>query len=270
MYWYRTARAEAQAVFTDRELGNLALHVPDDAQDVLRRRRGLEQDLGLEAGAVLYLEQVHGTHVVDADAVAPGATPVGDAAVSAHGRPLAVMVADCVPIVLTGRTAPETRPAGLAVTAVAHAGRRGLLDGVLPAVVSALRDRGAVSISALIGPSVCGRCYEVPEEMAAESERLLPGIRTQTRWSTPGLDLPGAAHRMLRELGVQVELIESGPPPAGLDAAATGSSSDAGEAPGGSSRCTLENPGLFSHRRDPGSGRIAGVIVATAPGAAGL
>ena len=115
---------------------------------------------------------------------------------------------------------------------------RGLLDGVLPAVVEALRARGAQRISAQIGPCVCAQCYEVPEQMAEESEQSLPGIRTTTRWGTPGLDLPGAAARQLEQLGVQVEVVAEDSP-----------------------RCTLENEGLSSHRRDPSSGRIAGIVV---------
>lgn len=239
MYWHSSEELGIRTVFTDRDLGNLALHVPDDAQEVRARRHRLAHDLGLDPEAVLYLDQVHGTHVVDADAAAPGAAHTGDAAVSTEGRPLAVMVADCVPIVLLGlpAAADEGEPGSHPITAVAHAGRRGLLDGVLPAVVDAMRERGAQEIRARIGPSVCAECYEVPGQMAAESERALPGIRTTTAWGTPGLDLPGAAARQLRELDAQVELVEAQ-----------------------TSRCTLENEQLSSHRRDPSSGRIAGVV----------
>lgn len=247
MYWHRTELPGARAVFTDRHLGNLALHVPDDADQVRARRARVAADLGVEPDRVLYLDQVHGTRVVDADAVAPGEIATGDAAVTAAGRALAVMVADCVPVVLSAEL-PGTEPAAgqpsspeaaPAILAVAHAGRRGLLDGVLPAVVEAMRERGAQRIRAVIGPCVCADCYEVPEQMAAESEAALPGIRTQTSWGTPGLDLPGAARRELERLGVAVETAQSPDSP----------------------RCTLENHGLSSHRRDPASGRIAGIIV---------
>lgn len=235
MYWHSSQRLGVRTVFTDRDLGNLGLHVPDDPQAVRARRDRAAIDLGVDPATVLYLDQVHGTHVVDADAAAPGEVCTGDAAVSTAGRPLAVMVADCVPVVLVGE--PE-RAGAAPLTAVAHAGRRGLLDGVLPAVVEALRARGAQRISAQIGPCVCAQCYEVPEQMAEESEQSLPGIRTTTRWGTPGLDLPGAAARQLEQLGVQVEVVAEDSP-----------------------RCTLENEGLSSHRRDPSSGRIAGIVV---------
>ena len=59
-------------------------------------------------------------------------------------------------------------------------------------------------IDALIGPAICGSCYEVPEQMASESESSMPGIRTRTSWGTPSLDLPAAAAASLSALGVRV------------------------------------------------------------------
>ncbi|MBX4303668.1 laccase domain-containing protein, partial [Mycobacterium tuberculosis] len=88
-------------------------------------------------------------------------------------------------------------PDDVPVLAVAHAGRKGLLDGVLQATVEAARAHGAEQLTAWIGPAVCGRCYEVPGEMARSAERILPGITTTTARGTPGLDLPGAARSLL-------------------------------------------------------------------------
>ena len=83
MYWHSSQRLGARTVFTDRDLGNLGLHVPDDPQAVRARRDRAAIDLGVDPASVLYLDQVHGTHVVDADAAAPGEVCTGDAAVSA-------------------------------------------------------------------------------------------------------------------------------------------------------------------------------------------
>ena len=224
-----------EILFTTAAEGNLGLHVADPAR-AQANRRALEGALGLRAGSVLYLEQVHGTRVVDADAepelpsgLSPQAereaAPEADAAVTSSGRPLAVMTADCLPVVITTDSP--------LLYAVAHAGRRGLLDGVLPRTVERLRRLGGQGLRAVIGPAVCAGCYEVPEEMAGDSERVLPGIRSRTRWGTPSLDLPGAAARQLGELGVDVE-------PSGA--------------------CTVEDERLCSHRRAPGQGRIAGII----------
>ncbi|NHU84406.1 laccase domain-containing protein [Kocuria sp. JC486] len=236
MYWYRGELGAARVAFTDRELGNLALHVPDDADAVRRRRLRLEDDLGVEPGSLLFLDQVHGTRVADADDPDLGTAPTADAAVSTTGRPLAVMVADCVPVLFEG-TDPLTPD--LSVTAVAHAGRNGLLEGVLEATVQTMRARGATTVRAVVGPCVCGSCYEVPGDMAADAERRLPGIRSTTARGTFGLDLPAAVVRELKRLDVVVTR------PVG----------EAGPA------CTLENQALSSHRRDPGSGRIVGVVV---------
>ncbi|MGL3804944.1 polyphenol oxidase family protein [Paeniglutamicibacter sp. R2-26] len=209
--------------------GNLALHVPDDRDAVLLRRHGLEQDLGLGGSRFTYMDQVHSADVVSVDGPADVSdVPTCDALVSPNaGQPLAVMVADCVPVVFAGTTASGT------ISAVAHAGRRGLLDGILANTVEHMKLHGATGLEAWIGPSICGSCYEVPASMAEESEALRPGITTATRWGTTGLDLPGEARRELEHLGVSVT-------PSGI--------------------CTLENEDYFSYRRDPGTGRLAGLV----------
>lgn len=223
--------------FTGLGAGNLGLHV-QGTSDPQENRRLLEQAMGVRRGTLLFLEQVHGTRVADADAapVVPAGlspheerefAPVADAAVTATGRPLAIMTADCLPVVL----ATERED----LFAVAHAGRKGLLDGVLPNVVDALRSHDAREIRAWIGPAICGDCYEVPEEMVAASSRTHAGIASTTRWNTPGLDLPRAARIQLHDLGVEVESGEH-------------------------HECTYETEDLYSHRRAPGQGRIAGLV----------
>lgn len=233
MFWWQAEVGQGVRVaFTDRRAGNLALHTGDDPGAVRERRAALERSMGVPGGSLLFLEQVHGTEVADADAPDRPAVPVADAAVSADGTPLAVMVADCVPVVLVGHG-----PAG-PVTGVVHAGRRGLLDGVLERAAEQLRARGAASATAWIGPSICGSCYEVPAAMRAESAASLPAVAATTSWGTPSLDLRSGARDRLSALGIAV--VEP-----------------AGE-PGPS--CTRENHELSSHRRDPGSGRIAGLV----------
>ena len=115
-----------------------------------------------------------------------------------------------------------------------HAGRRGLLGGILEETARRIRSLDAGPIDALIGPAICGRCYEVPEHMVSESEAAMPGIRARTSWGTPSLDLPAAASIQLREQGVRV-LTDS--------------------------RCTLEDSDLFSYRADSGCGRQALIII---------
>jgi len=229
MFWWEGQGPNGLRIaFTDTAAGNLALHVGDDAGDVRRRRSALEHRMGVQAGSLRFMEQVHSADVALVHGMpAPGEVPVADALVSADGSaPLAVMVADCLPVILAGNGANGV------VTAAAHAGRRGLLDGILPNTVAAMRAAGASGIRAWIGPAVCGNCYEVPEEMLAAAGHL-PGASSRTSWGTPALDLPAAARNQLHSLEVSVDMV-----------------------PG----CTMEAPELFSHRRDAPTGRFAGLI----------
>ena len=239
MFWWEgRGPGDLRVAFTDTSAGNLALHVGDDAGAVLRRRRTLENHMGIGSGTLQFMEQVHSATVAPVPEAAHGpaaeaAPPVADALLSSDGSvPLAVMVADCIPVLLAGVHAD-----GTPVTAAAHAGRRGLLDGILPNTVQAMRRAGAGALTAWIGPCVCGRCYEVPEVMLAEAAHL-PGAASRTSWGTPALDLPGAADAQLSALGVSTLRL-----------------------PG----CTMEEPELFSHRRDAPTGRFAGLIWRTTP-----
>ena len=230
MLRYQSALAPSlQIAFTSMEQGNLAFHVPDDRDAVLLRRHGLEQGLGLGETRFTYMDQVHSADVVSVDGPPEtSGTATCDALVSPRAlEPLAVMVADCVPVVFTGITGSG------AISAVAHAGRRGLLDGILSNTVARMESHGATKLEAWIGPSICGSCYEVPRQMADESENLRPGIACATRWGSVGLDLPGEARRELESLGVLVTA---------------------------SGVCTFENEDYFSYRRNPDTGRLAGLV----------
>ena len=238
--WFTDRLAGAAVAFTDATEGNLAAHTGEDPTEVAAHRRALETGLGLTNGSLRYMHQVHGTDVVtfasdgDASRSVPFEAPVADAAISEDGTPLAVLTADCLPVIFVA----ERPGADLPLLAVAHAGRRGLLDGVLRNIVGALRARGATTLTAWIGPAICGACYEVPEDMRAESARMLPGIDTETSWRSPGLDLPGTARRVLEGLRVRV--------------------ADPGSAR--SDWCTLEHTELYSYRRDKTTSRHAGIV----------
>lgn len=210
--------------FTDAAAGNLALHVGDDSAEVGRRRRDLERSIGLAPHDLRFMNQVHGSTV--AVMVQGSAAPEADAMVS-RGLPLAVMVADCIPVLLAGESAEGP------VLAAVHAGRPGLASGVIPAAVKRMEFLGALSIRAWLGPSICGNCYEVPAGMQAEVAAVVPAARSTTSWDTPGLDLPAGARSQLELLGIGVEY--SGP-------------------------CTLETASLFSYRRNRNTGRFAGVV----------
>ncbi len=179
------------------------------------------------------MNQTHSTTVVEAG---PDAVPDADALLSPTGTDaLAVLVADCVPVVLVGSTAR-----GDHVTAVVHAGRKGVEGDIAGRTVEELRQRGALTTSAWIGPSICGRCYEVPEDMREQVAGVVPSALSTTSWGTPALDLPAGVRSQLEAAGVSVH-----------------------NAGGSKNPCTLENDGLFSHRavgKGRPEGRLAGLV----------
>jgi YfiH family protein len=223
--WRAEVFPGVSVAFTDAGAGNLALHVGDDGPSVMRRREQLDKAAGIAPRRFQYMNQIHGNNV----AVMESATdaPTADAMVS-RSLPMAVMVADCIPLVLVG----DSGGAG-PVLGVVHAGRPGLASGVIPAAVDQLRAAGASDIRAWLGPSICGRCYEVPGELREEVAAVVPSARSTTTWGTPALDLPAGAVSQLESEGVLVEY--RGP-------------------------CTLETDTLYSYRRDRNSGRFAGLV----------
>lgn len=213
-----------QVAFTDVRAGNLALHVGDDPTDVLRRRGALEAAADLAPGSLRFMDQVHGRTVELMESGTPA--PTADGMVS-HGLPLAVMVADCIPAVLVGQG--QDGP----VLAAVHAGRPGIANGILTAAVERMKEAGATGIRAWLGPSICGNCYEVPEELRAQVARQVPSTWATTTWGTAALDLPAGARSQLEAAGVGIEY--AGP-------------------------CTRESNELFSYRRSAGTGRFAGLV----------
>jgi YfiH family protein len=206
---------------------NLGDHVGDEPAAVAANRERLARGIGLDPSRVAWMNQVHGTDV----AVVEGPqqeVPTADALVTDQPRrALAVVVADCVPVLLAD---PEA-----GVVAAAHAGRTGAAAGVLPRTLGVMEGLGADRdhIEILLGPGVCGQCYEVPADMRDEVDAVLPGSAATTRIGTPSLDLRAGLVRQLEGLGIRK-----------IDA---------------DSRCTLEDDQLFSHRRTRPTGRFAGV-----------
>ncbi|MEI5523509.1 peptidoglycan editing factor PgeF [Streptomyces brasiliscabiei] len=213
---------------------NLGGAVGDAADAVLTNRELAAKSLGLEPDRVVWMNQVHGADVAVVDGPwgsAPGATgiPSVDAIVTTRrGLALAVLTADCVPVLLADPVA--------GVAAAAHAGRPGMIAGVVPAAVRAMTELGAepARIVARTGPAVCGRCYEVPEAMRAEVATVEPAAYAETSWGTPSVDVCAGVHAQLERLGVH----------------------DREQSP----VCTLESPDHFSYRRDRATGRLAGYV----------
>jgi polyphenol oxidase len=135
---------------------NLGSHVGDDPAAVAENRRRVAAALDLPAEP-LWLDQVHGVDVADADLDAdPG--PCDAAVTRRAGRVLAILVADCMPVLL----ASEDR----AVLGAAHAGWRGLAAGVIESTVAAMAVAPA-RIRAWLGPAIGARHFEVGDEVRA-------------------------------------------------------------------------------------------------------
>nr|WP_234376159.1 peptidoglycan editing factor PgeF [Streptomyces sp. CB01201] len=229
----------AHFAFTDRWGGvsavpyeelNLGGAVGDDPASVRANRELAAGKLGLDPARVVWMNQVHGRDVAVVDGpFAPGDPAAVDAVVTdRRGTALAVLTADCTPVLLADPVA--------GVAGAAHAGRPGMVAGVVPAAVGAMVSLGAdpARIVARTGPAVCGRCYEVPEAMRAEVAAAEPAAWSETSWGTPAVDVTAGVRAQLAALGVTD--IEASPV------------------------CTLESLDHFSYRRDRTTGRLAGYV----------
>ncbi|MET9519870.1 peptidoglycan editing factor PgeF [Streptomyces sp. NPDC002994] len=229
----------AHFAFTDRWGGvsavpyeelNLGGAVGDDPAAVLGNRELAAKSLGLDPDLVVWMNQVHGRDVavVEGPWGDAGIPPVDAVVTARRGLALAVLTADCTPVLLADPVA--------GVAAAAHAGRPGMVAGVVPAAVEAMITLGAdpSRITARTGPAVCGRCYEVPERMRAEVAEAVPAAWSETSWGTPAVDVTAGVHAQLEALGVR----------------------DRWQSP----VCTLESRDHFSYRRDRTTGRLAGYV----------
>ena len=205
---------------------NLALEGDDDPEVVAQNLRIVLDDFA-PGDRLADLHQVHGAEVDVVEDRPTADRPDADGLVTARaGVVLMVRAADCVPVLLADADA--------AVIGAAHCGRPGLAAGVVPATVGRMRDLGARSITAWIGPHVCGACYEVPESMQASVGAAVPASVATTSWGTPSLDLGAGVRAQLAGEGVSVHDV---------------------------SRCTRESEDLYSYRRDGDrAGRLAGLI----------
>jgi YfiH family protein len=235
----RESVSGAHFAFTDRWGGvsaapyeelNLGGAVGDDADAVRTNRELAAKSLGADPAQVVWMNQVHGADVAVVDEPwGDRPVPEADAIVTAErGLALAVLTADCTPVLLADPVA--------GIVAAAHAGRPGMVAGVVPAAVRAMIELGAEPsrIVARTGPAVCGRCYEVPEEMRAEVAAVEPAAYAETSWGTPAVDVSAGVHAQLGRLGVR----------------------DREQSP----VCTLESEDHFSYRRDRTTGRLAGYV----------
>jgi YfiH family protein len=208
---------------------NLASHTGDAQEHVVENRRRLS--VLSNVSKVCWLEQVHGAAVVDAEA-SYAVPPRADAAFCRRAdNACAILTADCLPVLLCNRAG--------SIVAAAHCGWRGLAQGVLTALVTAMATPGAELI-AWLGPAIGPARYEVGEDVRLDLLRrpsapvvaaaLRPGDRDGKWWA----DLYALARAELSGVGV--------------------------EAVYGGGFCTFDDARFYSYRRDGVTGRMAALI----------
>ncbi|GAB3695917.1 peptidoglycan editing factor PgeF [Nocardiopsis oceani] len=206
---------------------NLGLGTGDTRERVLANRARAAEDFGFDIGRVVWMNQVHSADVLVA--TEPGAAGTCDGVVTTRSDlVLASMAADCLPVLAAD--------AGAGVLGAAHSGRLGTAHGVAVNLVEAMVAQGArlASLSVFLGPTICGRCYEVPPELQAETAEHVPEAASTTRQGTTGVDMLAAVTAQLRRSGVS-DITTDG-------------------------RCTLESDELFSHRGHAPTGRFASFL----------
>lgn len=222
--------------FTDRSGGvseapyaglNLGGHVGDDPAAVRENRARVATSLAVEPERLVFMDQCHGSDVAVVTEKPDGPLPVDGIVTTEPDLALAVLVADCTPVLLSDETA--------GVIGAVHAGRPGMTTGVVAQAISLMRDLGATQVAAAVGPSVCGRCYEVPLEMRESAAAVSPESRAVSWTGTAAIDVAAGVVAQLRAAGVD----------------------DLTWVPG----CAREEEALFSYRREGTTGRFAGVIV---------
>ena len=198
----------------------------DDPLAVESNRALVASCFGVGRDQLLFMSQCHSSDVVVVDGPWEGEPPAADGLVTTStSLALAVLVADCTPVLLVDRVA--------GVAAAVHAGRPGMMSGIVGSAVDAMTDLGARAISAAVGPSVCGRCYEVPETMRALAARVSPVAATIAWQGTPAIDVAAGVVDQLQARSVAVQWIHG---------------------------CSRESTELFSYRRQRRTGRNAGVV----------
>ena len=217
------------APFDTFNLGNFRSEDGDAPETVARNRVELVERFGLPS-TPRWLKQVHGTHVARFESAGEDeGEPEADAAVTAiPGVVLAILTADCLPVVFAAKDGREL--------AAAHAGWPGLSSGMLEATLAAMRTPAA-DLVAWIGPCAGPARYEVGRNVFDAFVAQDSGAEDAFVPTRPGhwlADLPALARRRLVAAGMAAADLHGG------------------------DLCTISDPArFFSHRRDGRSGRIA-------------
>jgi YfiH family protein len=236
--------SQIRHIFTSRSGGissgsfhwnNLAVHVGDQVDAVTENRRALARSLGLDPSQLFFMNQVHGTTILEIDSALDAnlmsqVRECDGMITSAREIGLAVLVADCAPVLMSNSRK----------IAAIHVGWRGLFGGIvekaLDLMSADLLEDGDDELTLRIGPTICGKCYQVGADLATEAERR--GFTLGKVSGKPTLDIPQSIINIARarELSQKISAEWNG-------------------------CCTYESSEHFSYRREKVTGRQAGVII---------
>lgn len=163
------------------------------------------------------MKQVHGNNIQITSGDSSELAEVDGLVTNQKSIALAVQVADCLPLLLQS---------DIAIAAV-HVGRKGLVNGVAIKAVAAMKRLGATKITGVVGPHICGNCYEVDQSLFNEITKVHPAAKSTNR----RLNLFAGLADQISDIPLENLNI-----------------------------CTLENPNYFSYRRGGETGRQVGVI----------
>lgn len=221
----------SKAPYTD---ANLAFHVGDNPEDVVKNHDLLADKLGFNRHSLIHMRQIHSDRIVLVDETLNFDTPPEcDALITnCTDTPLMVMSADCTGILIYD-------PIQKAIGAV-HAGRSGALNAILPKTVEAMHQTFGShkeDLHIVLGPSIGGCCYEINETIASECEEKGYSCALRREDKKLFLDVNTILLMQLKRLEIEkVEVIQE---------------------------CTsCHHDRYFSYRADQQhTGRIAGVII---------
>jgi len=199
----------ARLLFTGKAFGTFDLQNGDQSKASLQK--------ALSVSNIFYMKQVHGNKIEIISETSTDLPEADGLVTNQKSIALAVQIADCLPLLLQS---------DVAVAAV-HVGRKGLLNGVAVKAVAALKQLGATKITGVVGPHICGNCYEVDKAMFDEITNQHPATKSAGR----NLNLFAGLAEQISDIPLENLNI-----------------------------CTLENPNYFSFRRGGESGRQVGVI----------
>lgn len=228
------APSNVKALVTTRQSGfshppfdsnNFGLHVGDNPIDVLANRKALNATLQLPSEPI-WLDQQHTNHCI---IVEQDSNRLADAAITCQqNRPLVIMTADCLPILLCNQQGNEI--------AAIHAGWRGLVNGIIENTLAKMQSP-ASQLIAWIGPAICSSCFEVGQEVLEAYQKQYSFVSSsfQSKGDKWLANLPELAENVLKLSGV-FSVFQS-------------------------KLCTFEQKNkFFSYRRESQTGRMVSLI----------